>query len=148
MRGTPGERYRQKQLIRQVPAHDIDMIYCNNLSMEEKKQMEIFLRLRREKSLGKGLVQMKEDSDRHIHWVKVSLPLPSPSHPSLSPPPSPPPPLSPSLFPLSNCYIHFSPRHVRGVKRTLVMLQSLQREWEVIYAGILHASHVLTATSC
>ena len=52
IRGTPEERYRQKQLIRQVPAHNIDMLYCNNLSLEEKKQMEIFLRMRKEKSLG------------------------------------------------------------------------------------------------
>ena len=48
IRGTPGERYRQKQLIQQVPAHNIDMLYCNNLSLEEK-QMEIFLRMRKEK---------------------------------------------------------------------------------------------------
>lgn len=69
IRGTPGERYRQKQLIRQVPAHDIDMLYCNNLTLEEKKQMEIFLRLRKEKSLGKGMIKMKES--RVSHWVSA-----------------------------------------------------------------------------
>ena len=73
IRGTPGERYRQKQLIRQVPAHDIDMLYCNNLSLEEKKQMEIFLRMRKEKSLGKGLIKRKELEDKASDWVRGML---------------------------------------------------------------------------
>ena len=71
MRGTPGERYRQMQLIRQVPAHDLEMMYCNNLSLEEKKQMEIFLRLRKEKSSGKGIVRKKTESERASHWVHL-----------------------------------------------------------------------------
>ncbi len=71
MRGTPGERYRQKQLIRQVPAHDIDMNYCNNLSLEEKKQMEIFIKLRKEKALGKGIVKTKLLVDKLSQWVRV-----------------------------------------------------------------------------
>ncbi len=58
------------QLIRQVPAHDLEIMYCNNLSLEEKKQMEIFLRLRKEKSSGKGIVRKKEASDRASHWVR------------------------------------------------------------------------------
>ena len=76
IRGTPGERYRQKQLIRQVPAHDIDMLYCNNLSLEEKKQMEIFLRMRKEKSLGmlRGmLVWRVEQAMVDVHTVEPPI---------------------------------------------------------------------------
>ena len=69
IRGTPGERYRQKQLIRQLPAHDVDIIYCNDLSEEEKKQMELFLHVRREKTLGKGEVKLREEGDRGSKWV-------------------------------------------------------------------------------
>ena len=72
VRGTPGERYRQKQLIRQLPAHDVDIFYCNDLSDEEKKQMEVFLKMRREKVLGKGEVKLKEEGDSSREWVCVS----------------------------------------------------------------------------
>lgn len=48
------------------------MLYCNNLSVEEKKQMEIFLRMRKEKSLGKGLIKRKESDDRASHWVSAT----------------------------------------------------------------------------
>ncbi len=69
IRGTPGERYRQKQLIKQIPAHDVDLFYCNELSEEEKKQMEVFIRLRREKVLGKGEVKQREPGDKSSIWV-------------------------------------------------------------------------------
>ena len=68
VRGTPGEKYHQKQLIRQLPAHDVDMLYCNELSDEEAKQMELFAKMRKEKCVGRGEVKTKKESD-HTKWV-------------------------------------------------------------------------------
>jgi hypothetical protein len=49
------------------------MVYCNNLSPEEKKQMEIFLRMRKERSLGKGVIKRKDVDDKASHWVSVTV---------------------------------------------------------------------------
>ncbi|XP_064398428.1 testin-like isoform X2 [Halichondria panicea] len=76
VRGTPGERYRQKQLIRQLPAYDIDTLYCNDLEDEERKQMELFVRVRREKALGRGEVKLREQGDRSPLWVCSDCKLP------------------------------------------------------------------------
>ena len=67
VRGTPGEKYHQKQLIRQLPAHDVDLMYCNELSQEEAKQMELFARMRKEKCVGRGEVRTKNDGNT---WVR------------------------------------------------------------------------------
>ena len=69
VRGTPGEKYRQKQLIRQLPAHDVDAFCCNELTEEEKKQMELFLKMRKEKCVGRGEVKMKHRGDPTT-WVR------------------------------------------------------------------------------
>ena len=71
MRGTPGEKYHQKQLIRQLPAHDVDMMYCNELSEEEAKQMELFAKMRKEKCVGRGEVRTKNDGTAWV-WIKLS----------------------------------------------------------------------------
>ena len=68
VRGTPGEKYHQKQLIRQLPAHDVDVFYCNELTEEETKQMELFLKMRKDKCVAKGEVQTKKEGD-HVAWV-------------------------------------------------------------------------------
>ena len=67
VRGTPGEKYHQKQLIRQLPAHDVDLMYCNELSEEEAKQMELFAKMRKEKCVGRGEVRTKTDG---TVWVR------------------------------------------------------------------------------
>ena len=69
VRGTQGERYRQKQLIRQLPAYDVDTIYCNERTEAEMKQMELFIKLRKEKFLGRGGLKMREATDRSAPWV-------------------------------------------------------------------------------
>ncbi len=69
IRGTPGERYLQKQLIKQIPAHDVDSFYCNELTEKEKRQMKIFVRSQREKMLGKGEIKQREPGDRSSTWV-------------------------------------------------------------------------------
>jgi prickle len=64
VRGTPGEKYHKKQLIRQLPAHDVDIMYCNELTEEEAKQMELFVKMRKEKCVGRGEVKRKDETDR------------------------------------------------------------------------------------
>ena len=70
--GTPGNRYWQKQKIRQLPGHDLDLIYCNELSNEECKQMEMFVKIRKEKFLGKGKIVQKQSEDK-TDWVCYQL---------------------------------------------------------------------------
>ena len=55
--GTPGEKYRQYQYARQLPAHDMDINYCNKLSIAEQEEFAVFSRHRREKALGRGLLK-------------------------------------------------------------------------------------------
>lgn len=62
--GTPGNRYWQKQKIRQLPGHDLDLIYCNDLTDDECKQMELFVKIRKEKFLGKGKVSERLPEDK------------------------------------------------------------------------------------
>ena len=65
-------RYRQKQLIRQLPAYDIDIFYCNDdLTEDEKKQMELFVRMRRKKALCKGEVRLREPGNKTPQWVST-----------------------------------------------------------------------------
>lgn len=71
IRGTPGERYRQKQLIKQLPAYDVDSVYCNSLTEEEMKQMELFLRMRKERCLGRGELRQREANDLTSRWVRL-----------------------------------------------------------------------------
>ena len=71
VRGTQGERYRQKQLIRQLPAYDIDTFYCNERTEDEMKQMELFIKLRKERFLGKGMIKMRDVSDKSPQWVRL-----------------------------------------------------------------------------
>lgn len=68
IRGTPGERYRNHQLMRQLPVYDIDTGHMRSeLNTDEEKQMELFLKLRRDNALGRGRVREKESVEQN--WV-------------------------------------------------------------------------------
>ena len=67
VRGTPGEKYHKRQFIRQLPAHDMDLMCCNKLSDEESKQMQLFAKMRKEKCVGHGEVKTKTDGTT---WVR------------------------------------------------------------------------------
>lgn len=68
VRGTPGERYRNHQLMRQLPVYDIDIGHMRSeLNTDEEKQMELFLKLRRDNALGRGRVREKESVEQN--WV-------------------------------------------------------------------------------
>ncbi|MGH0140171.1 UNVERIFIED_CONTAM: hypothetical protein FKN15_070498 [Acipenser sinensis] len=51
---SPGEHYRIKQLLHQLPAHDSEPQYCNSLCEEEKKELRVFSQQRKRENLGRG----------------------------------------------------------------------------------------------
>ncbi|KAK7135345.1 hypothetical protein R3I94_014113 [Phoxinus phoxinus] len=55
---SPGERYRIKQLLHQLPAHDSEPQYCNSLDEEEKKELKLFSQQRKRENLGRGIVRL------------------------------------------------------------------------------------------
>ena len=57
IKDTPGEKYRQYQYARQLPVHDMDINYCNKLSIAEQEEFAVFSRLRREKALARGILR-------------------------------------------------------------------------------------------
>ncbi|XP_078270678.1 prickle-like protein 2b isoform X2 [Rhinoraja longicauda] len=54
---SPGEKYRIKQLLHQLPPHDNEVRYCNSLDEEEKKELRLFSSQRKRESLGRGTVR-------------------------------------------------------------------------------------------
>ncbi|XP_041035572.1 prickle planar cell polarity protein 3-like isoform X2 [Carcharodon carcharias] len=54
---SPGERYRIKQLLRQLPPHDSEPQYCNSLDEEEMKDLKLFSQQRKRENLGRGTVR-------------------------------------------------------------------------------------------
>ncbi|XP_020560492.1 prickle planar cell polarity protein 3 isoform X1 [Oryzias latipes] len=55
---SPGERYRIKQLLHQLPAHDSEPQYCNSLDEDEKKELRLFSQQRKRENLGRGAVRL------------------------------------------------------------------------------------------
>ncbi|XP_058877519.1 prickle planar cell polarity protein 3 isoform X2 [Acipenser ruthenus] len=55
---SPGEHYRIKQLLHQLPAHDSEPQYCNSLCEEEKKELRVFSQQRKRENLGRGSVRL------------------------------------------------------------------------------------------
>ncbi|XP_016891617.1 prickle-like protein 2 isoform X2 [Cynoglossus semilaevis] len=55
---SPGERYRIKQLLHQLPAHDSEPQYCSSLDEEEKKELRLFSQQRKKENLGRGIVRL------------------------------------------------------------------------------------------
>ncbi|XP_041130056.1 prickle planar cell polarity protein 3 [Polyodon spathula] len=55
---SPGEHYRIKQLLYQLPAHDSEPQYCNSLCEEEKKELRVFSQQRKRENLGRGSVRL------------------------------------------------------------------------------------------
>lgn len=55
--GSPGEKYRNRQLILQLPAHDSEAQYCNKLSEAEKRELKLFNSQRKREALARGVVK-------------------------------------------------------------------------------------------
>lgn len=56
--GSEGAQYRKKQLAKQLPAHDQDPSKCHELSPNEVKQMEQFVKKYKSEALGVGDVKL------------------------------------------------------------------------------------------
>ncbi|XP_024149541.1 prickle-like protein 2 isoform X1 [Oryzias melastigma] len=54
---SPGEKYRIKQLLHQLPPHDNEVRYCNALDEEEKRELILFSNQRKKDNLGRGNVR-------------------------------------------------------------------------------------------
>nr|XP_057906963.1 prickle planar cell polarity protein 3 isoform X2 [Doryrhamphus excisus] len=55
---SAGERYRIKQLLHQLPAHDSEPQYCNSLKEEERKELRLFSQQRKRDNVGRGVVRL------------------------------------------------------------------------------------------
>ncbi|KAM4747245.1 prickle-like protein 1 [Rhinophrynus dorsalis] len=53
-----GEKYRIKQLLYQLPPHDNEVRYCQSLSEEEKKELQMFSTQRKKEALGRGNIKL------------------------------------------------------------------------------------------
>ncbi|XP_061678588.1 prickle-like protein 1a [Syngnathoides biaculeatus] len=51
---SPGEKFRIKQLVYQLPPHDNEIRYCQALTEEEKKELHMFSVQRKKEALGRG----------------------------------------------------------------------------------------------
>lgn len=68
--GTAGERYRDLQLIRQLPKQDLAHEHCRMINSDlEKKEYNIFRELRDSIALDIGYVQ-ESDQETVIKWKK------------------------------------------------------------------------------
>ncbi|XP_028855196.1 prickle-like protein 2b isoform X2 [Denticeps clupeoides] len=54
---SPGEKYRIKQLLHQLPPHDNEVRYCSSLDDEEKRELKLFSNQRKRENLGRGNVR-------------------------------------------------------------------------------------------
>ena len=62
-----GQQYRNQQLQQQLPAHDFDPSFCNELSNEEKDRMSKFTDIR-DDDAGQGAI--KENTPKEVtQWV-------------------------------------------------------------------------------
>lgn len=59
--GSEGAQYRKKQLVKQLPAHDQDPAKCHELSANEVKQMEQFVKKYKNEALGVGDVKLPDE---------------------------------------------------------------------------------------
>ncbi|XP_065272797.1 prickle-like protein 1 [Emys orbicularis] len=55
---SPGEKHRIKQLLYQLPPHDNEVRYCQSLSEEEKKELQMFSAQRKKEALGRGTIKL------------------------------------------------------------------------------------------
>ncbi|XP_075996113.1 testin [Genypterus blacodes] len=59
--GSEGAVYRRQQMARQLPEHDQDPAKCHELSPNEVKQMEQFVRKYKDEALGVGDIRLPEE---------------------------------------------------------------------------------------
>jgi len=60
--GSVGEKYRIRQLLRQLPPHDNEARYCSGLADDERTELRLFNARRKRSALGRGSVRLPPDS--------------------------------------------------------------------------------------
>jgi len=60
--GSVGEKYRIRQLLRQLPPHDNEARYCSGLGDDERTELKLFNARRKRSALGRGTVRPLPDS--------------------------------------------------------------------------------------
>uniref|UniRef100_A0A8C1I4I4 Prickle-like protein 1 n=2 Tax=Cyprinus carpio TaxID=7962 RepID=A0A8C1I4I4_CYPCA len=68
---SPGEKYRIKQLLYQLPPHDNEVRYCQTLSEEEKKELHMFSVQRKKEALGRGTLKLLPRTMLHASCENV-----------------------------------------------------------------------------
>ncbi|KAL0968772.1 hypothetical protein UPYG_G00271500 [Umbra pygmaea] len=62
---SPGEKFRIKQLLYQLPPHDTEVRYCQSLSEEEEKELHMFSVQRKKEALGRGSLKLLPRTQLH-----------------------------------------------------------------------------------
>ncbi|XP_061825569.2 prickle-like protein 1a [Nerophis lumbriciformis] len=62
---SPGEKFRIKQLLYQLPPHDNEVRYCQSLGEEETKELLMFSIQRKKEALGRGTPKMLPRNRMH-----------------------------------------------------------------------------------
>lgn len=69
--GSEGAKYRRKQMMYQLPIHDHDENYCDNLTEPERDSMRQFCEDRNENALGVG--DVREKTNPVSKWVSKQI---------------------------------------------------------------------------
>lgn len=72
---SPGEKYRIRQLLQQLPPHDNQIRYCNSLSEEEKRELHIFSSRRKRGALGRGSARQLPITDTNSTCSNCQKPI-------------------------------------------------------------------------
>ncbi|XP_008843081.1 prickle-like protein 1 [Nannospalax galili] len=72
---SPGEKHRIKQLLYQLPPHDNEVRYCQALSEEEKKELQVFSAQRKKEALGRGTIKLLSRAVMHAVCEQCGLKL-------------------------------------------------------------------------
>nr|KAF6453546.1 prickle planar cell polarity protein 1 [Molossus molossus] len=70
---SPGEKHRIKQLLYQLPPHDNEVRYCQSLSEEEKKELQVFSAQRKKEALGRGTIKLLSRAVMHAVCEQCGL---------------------------------------------------------------------------
>ncbi|XP_032223003.1 testin isoform X2 [Nematostella vectensis] len=73
--GSEGAKYRRAQMVYQLPIHDHDPNYCDNLSDAERQKMEDFCAMRNQDALGVGDIREKTQAASKWNCFRCSKPV-------------------------------------------------------------------------
>ncbi|CAN8178681.1 unnamed protein product, partial [Coccothraustes coccothraustes] len=101
---SPGERHRLRELLRQLPPHDLEPQFCHALDEVERRELKLFAQRRKRENLGQGSVRaLPPSSEGAVCQQGCRTPHVTPSVPSLSPQCPQCPPSVPSVPQCPHC---------------------------------------------